>query len=70
MINHQLSRLLLCGILGSATLMSGCALIRKDSAPHQQLKPEQIKLANDIHLASSGWPRNGGNNLTIHNWTP
>lgn len=53
MINRQLSRLLLCSILGSTTLISGCALVRKDSAPHQQLKPEQIKLADDIHLASS-----------------
>lgn len=54
MINRQLSRLLLCSILGSTTLISGCATVRKDSAPHQQLKPEQIKLADDIHLASSG----------------
>ncbi|STM59700.1 multidrug resistance outer membrane protein [Escherichia coli] len=38
MINRQLSRLLLCSILGSTTLISGCALVRKDSAPHQQLK--------------------------------
>ena len=51
MIDRQLSRLLLCSILGSTTLISGCALVRKDSAPHQQLKPEQIKLADDIHLA-------------------
>ena len=36
MINRQLSRLLLCSILGSTTLISGCALVRKDSAPHQQ----------------------------------
>lgn len=57
MINRQLSRLLLCSILGSTTLISGCATVRKDSAPHQQLKPEQIKLADDIHLASSGWPQ-------------
>ena len=57
MINRQLSRLLLCSILGSTTLISSCALVRKDSAPHQQLKPEQIKLADDIHLASSGWPQ-------------
>ena len=54
MINRQLSRLLLCSILGSTTLISGCALVRKDSAPHQRLNPEQIKLADDIHLASSG----------------
>ncbi|MBA1847052.1 hypothetical protein ACUWFG_49580, partial [Escherichia coli] len=33
MINRQLSRLLLCSILGSTTLISGCALVRKDSAP-------------------------------------
>lgn len=57
MINRQLSRLLLCSILGNTTLISGCATVRKDSAPHQQLKPEQIKLADDIHLASSGWPQ-------------
>ena len=29
MINRQLSRLLLCSILGSTTLISGCALVRK-----------------------------------------
>lgn len=34
MINRQLSRLLLCSILGSTTLISDCALVRKDSAPH------------------------------------
>ncbi len=42
MINRQLSRLPLCSILGSTTLISGCALVRKYSAPHQQLKPEQF----------------------------
>lgn len=69
MINRQLSRLLLCSILGSTTLISGCALVRKDSAPHQQLKPEQIKLADDIHLASSGWRRrSGGNNSMTRSW--
>ncbi|EDX5783995.1 MdtP family multidrug efflux transporter outer membrane subunit [Salmonella enterica] len=51
------SRLFLCCLLGSATALSGCALIRSDSAPHQQLQPAQITLANDIHLASSGWPQ-------------
>lgn len=69
MINRQLSRLLLCSILGSTTLISGCALVRKDSAPHQQLKPEQIKLADDIHLASSGCRRrSGGNNSMTRSW--
>lgn len=69
MINRQLSRLLLCSILGSTTLISGCALVRKDSAPHQQLKPEQIKLVGDIHLASSGCARrSGGNNSMTRSW--
>lgn len=56
-MNRYLPRLLLCGILSGATVLSGCALIRKDSAPHPQLQPEQISLAKDIHLASSGWPQ-------------
>lgn len=69
MINRQLSRLLLCSILGSTTLISGCALVRKDSAPHQQLKPEQIKLADDIHLpAPAGRRRSGGNNSMTRSW--
>lgn len=51
------SRLLLCCLLGSATALSGCALIREDTAAHQQLQPENSQLANDIHLASSGWPQ-------------
>ena len=69
MINRQLSRLLLCSILGSTTLISGCALVRKDSAPHQQLKPEQIKLVDDIHLASSVCcRRSGGNNSMTRSW--
>ncbi|WP_438442904.1 MdtP family multidrug efflux transporter outer membrane subunit [Kluyvera georgiana] len=56
-MTRHLSRLLLCGLLTGATALSGCALIRKDSAPHAQLRPEQIKLADDIHLASQGWPQ-------------
>ncbi len=55
MINRQLSRLLLCSIWQHDADFRLC-LVPKDSAPHQQLKPEQIKLADDIHLASSGWP--------------
>ncbi|VFS56348.1 Multidrug resistance outer membrane protein MdtP precursor [Kluyvera cryocrescens] len=50
-------RILLCGLIGSATTLSGCALIRNDSAAHSQLQPTQIKLADDIHLASQGWPQ-------------
>ncbi|ECG5957057.1 TPA: MdtP family multidrug efflux transporter outer membrane subunit [Salmonella enterica subsp. enterica serovar Enteritidis] len=57
MITRSLPRLLFCSVLASSMALSGCALIRKDSAPHQQLKPEQIKLADDIHLASQGWPQ-------------
>ncbi|QME74536.1 MdtP family multidrug efflux transporter outer membrane subunit [Escherichia fergusonii] len=57
MMSRHLSCLILCGLLGGATLLSGCALVRKDSAPHRQLAPEQIKLADDIHLASAGWPQ-------------
>ena len=56
-MTHHLSRILLCGLLTGTTALSGCALIRSDSAAHQQLKPEQIKLADDIHLASQGWPQ-------------
>lgn len=69
MINRQLSRLLLCSILGSTTLISGCALVRKDSAPHQQLKPEQIKLATIFILpAPAGRRRSGGNNSMTRSW--
>jgi multidrug efflux system outer membrane protein len=56
-MTRNLSRLILCGLLGSTTALSGCALIRNDSAPHAQLQPAQIKLASDIHLASQGWPQ-------------
>lgn len=70
MINRQLSRLLLCSILGSTTLISGCALVRKDSAPHQQLKPEQIKLVRAIFIlpAPAGCRRSGGNNSMTRSW--
>ena len=70
MINRQLSRLLLCSILGSTTLISGCALVRKDSAPHQQLKPEQIKLGRPIFIlpAPAGRRRSGGNNSMTRSW--
>lgn len=70
-MSRHLSRLILCGLLGGATLLSGCALVRKDSAPHQQLAPEQIKLADDIHRqAPVGHKRSGGDNLTIRSLTP
>lgn len=56
-MTRHFSRLLLCSLLSATTVLSGCALIRDDSAPHAQLQPNQIKLANDIHLASQGWPQ-------------
>jgi multidrug efflux system outer membrane protein len=34
----------------------GCALIREDSPPAQQLPPDRIRLAQDIKLAREGWP--------------
>ncbi|MBA7935082.1 MdtP family multidrug efflux transporter outer membrane subunit [Klebsiella sp. RHBSTW-00215] len=56
-MTSNLPRLLLCGILASTTALTGCALIRKDSAQHQSIQPDQIKLVDDIHLASQGWPQ-------------
>lgn len=56
-MTRNLLRILICGLIGSATALSGCALIRNDSAAHSQLQPAQIKLADDIHLANSGWPQ-------------
>ncbi|MBB5415240.1 MdtP family multidrug efflux transporter outer membrane subunit [Paraburkholderia atlantica] len=35
---------------------AGCALIHHDSAPYAEIAPEQIALADDIHLARQGWP--------------
>lgn len=56
-MTRHFSRLLICSLLGTTTLLSGCALIRKDGTPSPQIAPEQIKLADDIHLASQGWPQ-------------
>jgi multidrug efflux system outer membrane protein len=41
---------LLCGSL------LGCALIHQNGTPYTEIAPEQINLANDIHLARDGWP--------------
>ncbi|MEX3936608.1 MdtP family multidrug efflux transporter outer membrane subunit [Paraburkholderia phymatum] len=35
---------------------AGCALIHHDSAPYAEIAPEQIALADNIHLAREGWP--------------
>jgi outer membrane protein, multidrug efflux system len=36
--------------------MGGCALIHENGKPRATIEPTQIRLANDIHLASDGWP--------------
>ncbi|WP_429334562.1 MdtP family multidrug efflux transporter outer membrane subunit [Paraburkholderia sp. 35.1] len=36
--------------------MAGCALIHEDGTPYATIAPEQIRLADDIHLARDGWP--------------
>jgi outer membrane protein, multidrug efflux system len=41
----------LCGVL-----TAGCALIHGSTAPRTQIPPEQIRIADDIHLARDGWP--------------
>ncbi|WP_109482085.1 MdtP family multidrug efflux transporter outer membrane subunit [Paraburkholderia sp. C35] len=37
-------------------LLAGCALIHHDSAPYTTIAPNDIRLADDIHLARDGWP--------------
>ncbi|CAD6554995.1 Cation efflux system protein CusC [Paraburkholderia kirstenboschensis] len=34
----------------------GCALIHHNGTPYPAISPEQINLADDIHLARDGWP--------------
>jgi outer membrane protein, multidrug efflux system len=46
---------LLC-VAWMASVMPGCALIHHDGKPYTEIAPEQINLANDIHLARDGWP--------------
>lgn len=36
--------------------LPGCALIHHNGTPYTEIAPEQINLANDIHLARDGWP--------------
>jgi len=49
-VRRWLTLLPLCSCLGA------CALIHHDSPPAALIPPEQIRLADDIHLASEGWP--------------
>jgi multidrug efflux system outer membrane protein len=37
-------------------LLAACAIIHHDDPPAVIIAPQQIRLADDIHLASEGWP--------------
>ncbi|MFM0254629.1 MdtP family multidrug efflux transporter outer membrane subunit [Paraburkholderia sediminicola] len=39
-----------------SSVLSGCALIHHNGTPYTEIAPEQINLADDIHLARDGWP--------------
>jgi multidrug efflux system outer membrane protein len=43
-------------LAGLVCALSGCALIHHDSAPYAPIAPDEIRLADDIHLARDGWP--------------
>lgn len=43
-------------LLGCTLLLAGCALVHNDTAPHAMIPPEQIRLADNLHLARDGWP--------------
>jgi multidrug efflux system outer membrane protein len=43
-------------LLPLCSCLAACALIHHDSPPIALIPPEQIRLADDIHLASEGWP--------------
>ncbi|WP_409936947.1 MdtP family multidrug efflux transporter outer membrane subunit [Paraburkholderia sp. BCC1885] len=43
-------------LAGFVCVMAGCAVIHHDSAPYTTIAPEDIRLADDIHLARDGWP--------------
>lgn len=45
--------LLLAGLVGT---LSDCALIHHDSTPYTPIATDEIRLADDIHLAREGWP--------------
>jgi multidrug efflux system outer membrane protein len=54
----RLSKTMLVHILAVALLgsVSACALIHVNDGPAAQIRPDQIRLADDIHLARDGWP--------------
>ena len=43
-------------LLPLCSCLAACAIIHHDSPPATFIAPEQISLADDIHLASEGWP--------------
>ncbi|MCX4161289.1 MULTISPECIES: MdtP family multidrug efflux transporter outer membrane subunit [Paraburkholderia] len=43
-------------LLPVCACVTACALIHHDRPPAAFIAPEQIRLADDIHLASEGWP--------------
>lgn len=45
-----------CSVVLLALGLTGCALMHEDPEPIPQIQPEEISLANDIHLARDGWP--------------
>ncbi|WOD13853.1 MdtP family multidrug efflux transporter outer membrane subunit [Paraburkholderia kirstenboschensis] len=48
-------RCFLC-IAWITSVLPGCALIHHNDTPYTEIAPEQVNLANDIHLARDGWP--------------
>ncbi|MFD1556680.1 MdtP family multidrug efflux transporter outer membrane subunit [Paraburkholderia silviterrae] len=52
-------RRLRCNMLAAGLFcaLAGCALIHHNGVPYAQIPPEQIRLADDIHLARDGWPQ-------------
>lgn len=45
-----------CIFIGLSLIVGGCALIREDGNLVPQGDPAEIRLADDLHLASDGWP--------------
>jgi outer membrane protein, multidrug efflux system len=53
--NRRWRRCFLC-VAWVSSVLSGCALIHHNGTPCNEIAPDQINLANDIHLARDGWP--------------
>lgn len=45
-----------CIFIGLSLIVGGCALIREEGNLVPQGDPAEIRLADDLHLASDGWP--------------